>query len=245
MAISDRVKTGVPGLDEILNGGYLKDSVILVTGSSGTGKSIYGIQFLYKGIIDYNENGILLATEERPWDIRKFMLAFGWDLKRLENQEKLAIIDTTAARLGIPSGEKYLEMRPFELDSLTATINKLVEKINAKRLVIDSIPSLFLQFGHELAVRREILRLGALLSETGCTTLLTTEADDSLNKLSKFGVEEFIAHGIIQLFLAEQGGELKRSLRIHKMRGTAHSTKRYPFGITPNGIAVFISEETY
>ncbi|MCS4541278.1 MAG: ATPase [Euryarchaeota archaeon] len=241
----DRVRTGVPGLDDILNGGYPKGLVILISGGAGTGKSIYGIQFLYTGITKYEENGILVAVEERPRDIRRYMLGFGWDLKKLEDQNKLAIIDASAARLGIPSGEKYVEMRPFELDSLITTINKIVEKMNAKRLVIDSIPSLFLQFEHELAIRREILRLGSLVAETGCTTILTTEVEAGESRLSKFGVEEFICQGLIQLFMRERGNEMKRSLVVRKMRGTKHSTRRYPFDITPSGIAVFPGEEVY
>ncbi|MCS4541687.1 MAG: ATPase [Euryarchaeota archaeon] len=241
----DRIKSGIIGLDYIIGGGFFQSSTILISGGAGTGKSIFGIQFLYKGAMEHNENGILLAVEERPRDIRRYMLGFGWDLKKLEDQNKLVIIDASAARLGIPSGEKYVEMRPFELDSLMSTIIKIIEKIQAKRLVIDSIPSLFLQQEHELAIRREILRLGALLSETGCTAILTTEADTQGNKLSKFGVEEFIAQGLVLLSLKEQATELKRSLIVLKMRGTKHSTRRYPFDITPNGIVMHTSEEAY
>lgn len=239
----DRSKTGVLGLDTIIGGGFPAGSIILVSGGTGTGKSIFCVQFLYKGVTEFKEPGIFIALEERPKDIRRFIRNFGWDLKKLEEQNKLAIIDASAARLGIPSDEKYIITKPSDVDSLITTIDNIVQKINAKRIVVDSLPALMLQYDTPIALRRELLRLGALLEDTGCTTLMTTEADGQ--RISKFGVEEFICHGIINFSLSEMGAELKRNLIVLKMRGIKHSTRRYPFEITPEGIAIFPGEEAY
>lgn len=239
-----KISSGISGFDQILGGGLPKNRSILITGSTGTGKSIFSTQFLYKGAL-LGEPGVLVTLEERPRTIRENMLQFGWDLKELEKQKLFAIIDASAARVGIPTDETYVEMRPFELDGLLETIKKVISEIYAERLVVDSLNAIALQYDTEFTMRRELLRFISIIEDFGCTALFTTETEPQTRSLSKHGIEEYIVSGVVQLLLREKGGKLRRSLLIHKMRGVGHSLKRHPFEITSEGIVVYPEEEVY
>ncbi len=232
----ERVPFGIPGLDDLLEGGVPRGRTVLVTGTTGTGKSILAAQFLYKGLVEHNEPGILVTLEERPYFIRQNLLRFNWQFKKLEEDEKLAIIDASATRIGLPSDERHVQIRPFDLDSLMDGIHDLVYRYNARRVVIDSVTALGLQFEDEFAIRREILRLCSLLENLNCTTLIVTEIEEGSKQLSKFGVEEYVTHGTILLELDIETG--KRYLTIKKMRGTNHPISRYQFTINEHGIRI-------
>ncbi|MFQ6051012.1 MAG: ATPase domain-containing protein [Candidatus Hydrothermarchaeota archaeon] len=238
----EKIKTGIRGLDGILYGGLPKEKVILVTGGPGTGKSIFCMQFLYNGAKEYGEPGVFVAIEERPKDIRENMKSLGWDIKELEDKKLLAIIDAASARHGIPSEEKYVESRVFDIDTLIHKIVTVVEEIGAKRIVIDSIPSLGLRLSED-ELRAAIYRLQGLLLELGCTTFIVSEIKSGSDEISRYGFEEFISHGVIILELVEHSGDMIRRLWVRKMRGTPHKMKKYPFEITSEGIVIYPTEE--
>jgi len=124
----DRVPTGIDGLDELIEGGIPRRRMILVSGSTGTGKTIFSSQFIYRGATDYNEPGIFVTLDERPETIREDMLQFGWDFRKLEQEGMIRIIDGTVSRVGIPSEEDYaLPETGFNLDKLLVEIIKSIK----------------------------------------------------------------------------------------------------------------------
>ncbi|MDI3502135.1 MAG: hypothetical protein PWR13_782 [Archaeoglobi archaeon] len=241
---SERVKSGIPGFDELCNGGLLRGRSYLVSGTSGAGKSIFCRQYLYKGAAEFGENGILVTTEELPEDIREDSLAFGWDFEKLEEENKIAIIDATSVKIGIPSKEKYVDLRPFDMRSLLSQIVSIQREIKAKRAVIDSATAMAFSLDSLPKIRVEFLRLTATLNLLGMTSLLTCEIGDE-KSLSRFGVEQFVVDGVIGMYYQRVENVRIRSIEIYKMRGTGHSTKLHPYDITENGIVVHPYEEVF
>lgn len=239
-----RVKTGIEGLDEVMGGGYPAGTNILVTGASGTGKTIFCAQFLYKGLRDFNEHGIYVTLEERPEDLRNEMQSLGWDFKKYEDEGKLIIVDAASTRSGLHTREKYTMPKGFDIDSLVTEIYRATKKIEAQRLVIDSLPSLELRVTDTGQIRGIIYRLSSLLLEIGVTSLLTTESVRP-NMISRYGVEEFVCRGVILLGLEEKGQDLKRTLRVRKMRGTKHTMRKLPFEIQQDGLVIYYHGEQY
>jgi KaiC/GvpD/RAD55 family RecA-like ATPase len=232
----ERVKTGIESLDDLIEGGIPKGRIILVAGGCGTGKSILSTQFLYYGAKYYNEPGLMITTEERPKSIRQNMLRFGWDLKELEDQKKLAIIDAASPKARIPSSEMY-KISYYDTNSLLLKIYEAVNEIGAKRAVIDSIPGLALRLESESEIRRAISQLGSLLAELECTSLVVSEVNIP-GRLGRYGIEEFIADGVYLLENTLMDGRFERTFSIVKMRGTANSKDVHGLLITDKGIEV-------
>ena len=239
-----RVKTGIEGFDELCNGGLLRDHSYLISGTSGAGKSILALQFIYNGITKYNENGIIVATEERPEHIRDNAKVFGWDLKALEDEGKLAIIDAASTKIGIPSQEKYVDVRPFDMRSMMDQIIMIQEEIDAKRAVIDSTTSIGFYLQDPAKIRVELLKLSTTLEILGLTSIMTSEVVDD-DHPSRFGVENFVTEGTIALYYKRMENVRVRSLEIFKMRGSDHSKKIHPYEITTDGVVVHPHEEVY
>jgi len=241
-----RVKSGIPGFDELIEGGFPEGTTVLLTGGTGTGKTTFAAQFIYKGAEEYGEPGVFVTLEERAKDLRREMAVFGWDFEKYEKEGMIAIVDGVSATAGLPSEEKFVLEDRFNIDNFLRYIYRVVKAINAKRLVIDSIPSIALRLEEERKIREVLLKLNTILLEMGVTTILTTEAPDPQHgKISRYGIEEFIARGVIVLDLQERNIELKRYILIRKMRETRHSMKKYPFEIGPNGVVVYPSGEIY
>lgn len=236
----DRTESGVPGFDEIIGGGFPKGTCCLITGTAGSGKTTFAVQFLYRGVIECSENGVYVCLEERPKDLRHEMLNFGWDLGKMEKEKKLAIIDAGSSRDGIRTNEVYTMRNAgsrMNISALSAHIFQVCREIDAKRIVIDSIPSLQLRLKDEAEVRRATSLLTNLLLEMGRTSLMITEIADP-HEYSRYGFEEYVTRGVIVMRLTPQYGELKRTIQVMKMRGTNHSTRTYPMEITHQGIVV-------
>ena len=242
----ERVKSGIPGFDDLIQGGFPKGTTVLVTGPTGSGKTTFAVQFAYKGAAEYNEPAVIVTLEERAQDLRKEMQAFGWDFERLERERKLAIVDGVSAVVGLPSEEQYVLEGNLNTEDFLRYIYRVVKAIDAKRLVIDSIPSIAFRLQEESKIREVLLQLNTILLEMGVVSILTTEAPDpSRGKISRYGIEEYVARGVVLLDFVEKEVELKRYLLIRKMRETKHSMKKYPFEITEEGIVVYPSGEVY
>lgn len=241
-----RIKSGIPGFDDLIQGGFPENTTVLVAGGTGTGKTTFGLQFIYKGAEKYGEPGVFVSLEERAKDLRREVKTFGWDIQALENQKLMAIIDGVSSTVGLPSEEKFALEESFNIDNFLRYIYRVVKAINAKRLVIDSIPSLAFRLEDERKIREVLLKLNTILLEMGVTTILTTEAPDpKAGRISRYGIEEYISRGLVLLDLQERNIELKRYLLIRKMRETKHSMRKYPFEITSHGIVVYPSGEIY
>lgn len=241
----ERVKSGIKGLDEMLNGGFPKGRAILVSGACGTGKTILSMQYIYNGIMNYAEPGVFVTFDEIPDKIRQDMLAFGWDLKELEKNKLMALVDATSARVGTTSEEEHsLSPSQLDLDRLLVDTLRIVNSIGAKRLVIDSIPAMAFQLEKESDIRRAILKMVYVLSKRELTTIMTSEIPEQSSGLglpqqfSKFEVEEYVADGVVVMSFLGTGATATRTIYVRKMRGTKHDADIHPLDILGEGIVV-------
>ncbi|MHA2300742.1 MAG: ATPase domain-containing protein, partial [Candidatus Thorarchaeota archaeon] len=157
--VIERVKTGIPGLDELIEGGFPKGDTILIAGRAGTGKSIMANQFLYNGAKEYDEPGVLVTLEESPHLIKRNMMRFGMDLDALVKKKKLAIVDLSPSKEATPM--KIGEYPSFDLSGLEAIILNHVKKLGAKRVVIDTLAILAYKFRSRDILREEFFKLAA------------------------------------------------------------------------------------
>ncbi len=236
-----RVATGIPGLDALVEGGFPRARSILVSGSCGTGKSIFGMQYLYHGLVDYEEPGVFVTFDEMPSKIREDMLKFGWNLKELEKNDLLAILDATSAKAGTASEEEHaLTPGRLDFDNALLEILNVCRKTNAKRLVIDSIPAMGLHSDSLNETRKNILKLSYVLNRTGLTTIMTTEvpegAGGGAQHLSRYGIEEYVTDGVILLGFV--GLQSMRTLTVRKMRSTQHALDTHQIEIGTKGISL-------
>jgi len=239
-----RVPTGIKGFDEILHGGLPKDSVILISGSSGTGKTIFGTQFLIEGSMKYNETGLLVTLDQKPNKIRKNFSNMGWNLSKLEKEDKFVMLDAASPKIGMTSKEDYVVRFGLDVDSLYSDISKIVEEKNVDRMLIDSLPMIAFRSEAD-EIRTSIYRLMSMLGSLNCTSLVITEREGGSEKISRFGVEQYASTGVILLEMDIVGNELRRKILIKKLRGCNHSKKRYPFEISDNGIEVYSNPDFY
>lgn len=234
----ERCPTGIVGLDEITDGGFPRGRTILLSGSCGTGKTTFATQFLCNGVIKYGEPGILVSLEENPNELRTDMQIFGFDMQKLEDERKLSVIDASLSRLGLEDIVPNLLKKPQEQISLfpdefnmRKILKKIIEqanKINAKRIVIDSLPALDALMKDTYDVRRTIINLNYKLKSRKLTSILISEIPEGLASCSPHGVEEFVVDGVIIMRYISMGTESGRSLFIRKMRGTSHSEDIHP-----------------
>ncbi|MCD6369271.1 MAG: KaiC domain-containing protein [Thermoproteales archaeon] len=231
----ERIKSGIPGLDEILHGGIPFRNVILLSGGPGTGKSIFGQQFLYSGLT-LREPGVLVALEEHPAQIRRNMAQFGWDVAEYEKRNMFTIVDAFTGGIGeYAKREKYVVKSVDDVRELTEILRQAIMDLNAKRVVIDSVTTLYIT--RPAVARGVVMQLKRVLSGLGCTSILVSQVSVTERGFGGPGVEH-AADGIIRLDLDEVEGELRRSILVWKMRGTSHSMKRHPFKITDKGILI-------
>jgi KaiC/GvpD/RAD55 family RecA-like ATPase len=237
----ERVKTGIPGLDELIEGGFPRGDTILVAGKAGTGKSILANQFLYKGVTMYNEAGVLVTLEEPPRLIRRNMLRFGMDLAKLEQAGKLAIVDLSPSKEATPV--TIGEYPSFDLSGLEAIILSHVKNLGAKRVVIDTLSILAYKFRSRDILREEFFKLCAAITRAGCTLLLTSEIPAQDTGLGVFDIEAFLASGVIVLYNEKISDTSRsRSIEVLKLRGSKHSSRIHSMRITDEGIRVWPGE---
>lgn len=241
MSVLQKVSTGIHGLDEMLNGGYPKERTILIAGPAGAGKSTFALAFLVYGIIQEDEPGIYVSFDETLENVRQDATSYGWDLRALEEQNLLAMIDGFSLRAGVESKEKYVVK--LEIDEVLNMLIGLIDSIGAERVVIDSITAIALGLDDEVIQRKEILKLSAVMSQLTCTTLMISEMKED-SEISRFGIEEFMAQGVITLkYKFEKSG--RRTLQVRKMRGLKHNMREVPFLMADNGLFVYPDEQLY
>ncbi|MGB9674649.1 MAG: KaiC domain-containing protein [Nanopusillaceae archaeon] len=233
--IVPRVRTYIPGFDEILYGGIPDRNVVLLSGGPGTGKSILGKQFIYNGL-KIGENGVFVALEEHPVAVRRSFKYFGWDISKYEQEGKFAIIDAFTGGAGTAAQrERYIVKDIDNVHELADVLRQAIKDTNAKRVVVDSVSTLYLT--KPAMARSTVMLLKRVISGLGCTAIFVSQVSVGERGFGGPGVEHAV-DGIVRLDLDEIDGKLYRSIIIWKMRDTKHSLLRHPMEITDNGIVI-------
>ncbi|MBM3234407.1 hypothetical protein FJZ19_04930 [Candidatus Pacearchaeota archaeon] len=221
----DKISTGIENLDKITEGGFEKNSVNLVIGNSGSGKSIFAVQFLVEGI-KKGEKCLYVTFEEKKEEFYRNMLDFGWNLSEMEKEGKFVFLEYTP--------EKVKTM----LEEGGGIIESVILNKKISRIVIDSITSFALLFEQELDKREAALSLFDIIRKWNCTSLLTLEEDPVKRDAGSSSSLEFESDSILLLYFVRCKEERERFIEVLKMRGTKHSTEVFPFEIGKNGIIV-------
>lgn len=244
---AEKVPTGAKGLDDMLGGGLPLGRSILVCGGPGSGKTTFGVQFLYNGISHYGEKGLYITLDESPEHLRKDMAGFGWDLRGLEKDGKFVIVDASPVR-SIPRevkvGQFSIAKKDFSMLSLMHIVKNKAQEIGAKRLVIDPITMFVVQYPEVSERRNAILDLFEALTDLGTTSLLMTELRATMLE-REIQAEEFLSHGVIVFHNFVNGGRIVKAVQIEKMRGVCHDCELRPYKILQHGIEVFPEENIY
>jgi circadian clock protein KaiC len=228
-----KLATGITSFDMIAAGGLPKNRTTLLSGTAGSGKTVFAVQFLAAGI-RAGENGVFVTFEESPRDIRQNMRSFGWDLGQWEQDGTLALVDAS------PDPEiEIIESGSFDLGALLARVENAVRKVGAKRVSIDSLGAMFSQFRDQSLVRSELFRIASALKQMGVTAVMTAERTKDYGPIARFGVEEFIADNVMVLRNVLEDEKRRRTIEILKFRGTDHQKGEFPFTIVSDqGIVV-------
>jgi circadian clock protein KaiC len=228
-----KLATGIASFDMIAEGGLPRNRTTLVSGTAGSGKTVFAVHFLAAGIAA-GENGVFVTFEEPPRDVRQNMRGFGWDLEQWEQDGTLALVDAS------PDPEvEVVESGPFDLGALLARVENAVRRVGAKRVSVDSLGAMFSQFSDEAMVRRELFRIASALKRMGVTAVMTAERTEDYGPIARFGVEEFIADNVMVLRNVLDEEKRRRTIEILKFRGTGHQKGEFPFTIVANeGVVV-------
>ncbi|MFQ5940682.1 MAG: RAD55 family ATPase [Nitrososphaerales archaeon] len=234
-----KVRSGIHGFDEILLGGFPRGRSIVLSGPPGSGKSTFAMQFLYKGLKDYGEPGVYVTLSESPTEIRNNMKSFGWDIFKLERDGKLLLVDArpfSVSEEGFVTPNESLyrgEAMPFS--HLTDMVLAGVRRVEAKRLAIDSVTILAMQYVNRFYIRQGLMGMVQALSNQDLTSLLISE---STQEEGKTPVEWYIAPGVVLLHYTRKGDTMERAIQVIKMRGTRHGEQIFPVKLTETGFSV-------
>ena len=222
--------TGIQGLDEITGGGLPKGRPTLVCGGAGCGKTLLAMEFLVRGATQFGEPGVFMAFEETTKDLTQNVASLGFDLKDLIARKKIVLDFVYIERSEIEESGEY------DLEGLFIRLGHAIDSIGAKRVVLDTIESLFSGLPNPAILRAELRRLFRWLKDKGVTAIVTGERGDET--LTRQGLEEYISDCVIVLDQRVSDLISSRLLRIIKYRGSLHGTNEYPFLIDENGISV-------
>jgi circadian clock protein KaiC len=223
-------QTGIRGLDEITLGGLPKGRPTLVCGGPGSGKTLLGLTFLVNGVLQFGEPGVLMTFEENAEEIASDVASLGFDLPELIRAQKLAVDYVRVERSEIEETGEY------DLEGLFVRLDYAIRSVGAKRVVLDTIESLFAGLKDDGVLRAELRRLFRWLKDKGVTTVITGERGDG--QLTKQGLEEYVSDAVILLDHRVHDQVSTRRLRVVKYRGSYHGTNEYPFLIDVTGISV-------
>jgi circadian clock protein KaiC len=222
--------TGIQGFDEITGGGLPTGRPTLVCGGAGCGKTLFGMEFLVRGTTQFNEPGVFMSFEETNEELIKNVASLGFDLEDLVKHKKIALDHVHVERSEIEETGEY------DLEGLFIRLNYAIDSIGAKRVVLDTIESLFAGLPNQLILRAELRRLFRWLKDKGVTSIITGERGEET--LTRQGLEEYVSDCVIMLDHRVTEQTSTRRLRVVKYRGSMHGTNEYPFLIDENGFSV-------
>ncbi len=223
--MAERTKTGIGELDAMLRGGFLEGDAVMVAGSSGTGKTTLALQYIVNGIADYGENGIYVTFEQLPQQLYRDALNFGWDLRKMERQDKLRLVCTSPDLL-LESGREHL-LDPF------------IKEVHARRIVIDSLSHISM-YVDETEIRKEMYRLIMYLKTRNLSSLLIWESPQLVGQLSSISESgtSFLVDAIVLLKPVEIDSSMHKAMTILKARRTDHDKSLREYEITSEGVKV-------
>ena len=221
--------TGIKGFDEVTEGGLPKNRTTLISGGAGSGKTLFGIDFLINGAVNYKENGVFMSFEETPNELFEDTASLNLDLKALVSQKKIALEHVILER-------KDVQEKDFNLEGLLVRLEHAIDSVNAKRVVLDSIESLVAGITDNGILRLEIKRLFRWLKEKQVTAIVTGEPGQDL--YTHHGIEQYVSDCIILLDNRVDEEVSVRRIRVVKYRGSNHGTNEYPFVIDDDGLSV-------
>jgi circadian clock protein KaiC len=225
----EKVKTGIPGLDKIMGGGIPLTQLSLITGTSGTGKTTFCMQFMHEGIKKFGDRGVYLSFEESSKSIKENVKEFGWDVDALEKSGKFSFI-------------KY---DPYHIEEVFDVLESSIRQTKANRVVVDSISALGLHVKDDSELRKMIFDLSMILRKLNCTSLIVSEIVPGTKGISRYGVEEFVADNVVVLYYERLQSSFSRAIQVWKVRGAKHSEKLHPYNISEKGITVYPDEEAF
>ncbi|WP_373352725.1 circadian clock protein KaiC [Pseudoroseicyclus sp. CXY001] len=229
-----RLETGIPGFDQIANGGLPAERSTLVAGTAGSGKTVLALQFLVTGVEDYAQNGVFVTFEEAPDDLMRNVQSFGWDLAGMVRDGRVAVVDATPE-----PGEAVISAGAYDLSALMARIENAVRRVGARRVILDAVGGLFPQFSDPNTIRRELHRILAGLRKLDVTTIVTIERTNEEGGIGRFGVEEFVTDNVMVVRNRLEQEKRRRTIEILKFRGATHQKGEYPFTIdSEDGVTI-------
>ena len=225
-----KTPTGIPGFDEITGGGLPAGRPSLVCGGPGCGKTLFAISFLAHGAVQFGEPGVLMSFEENAEELAANVASLGFDLPQLVEEKKLAIDHVRVERSEIEETGEY------DLEALFVRLGYAIDTVGARRVVLDTIESLFAGLSDSTLLRAELRRLFRWLKDRGVTAVITGERGDA--GLTRQGLEEYVSDAVVLLDHRIENQISTRRLRIVKYRGSAHGTNEYPFLVDADGMSV-------
>ena len=225
-----KTPSGIRGLDDITFGGLPKGRPTLIAGGAGSGKTLMSMEFLVRGATLFNEPGVFMAFEETAEELAKNVASLGFDVNQLIAEKKLLIDFVRVERSEIEETGEY------DLEGLFIRLGFAIDSIGAKRVVLDTIESLFAGLANQAILRAELRRLFRWLKDKGVTAIITAER--GTNELTRYGLEEYVSDCVILLDHRVNGQISTRRLRVVKYRGSIHGTNEYPFIIDEKGISI-------
>lgn len=228
-----KLPTWIPGFDLVAEGGLPAGRATLIAGTAGSGKTVFAAQFLVAGIQHAHEPGVFVTFEDSPEDIRRNMLSFGWDIAAHQQAGEWAFVDVSPD----PAGPTPI-VGSYDLSGLISRIEHAVRKVSAKRVALDSLNALFIQFPDQALLRAELHRLTTTLKKSGVTVVFTGERTEDYGDVTRFGIEEFVADNVVILRNILLDERRRRTVEILKFRGARHQRGEVPFTITDGGIVI-------